>query len=110
MKNTAASPKAPEIGIEIASVNTSLRNIGEWDRNGQYIAHLHIEPKVRPAAQPIRMTHLNLRLKVQEKNPKDHHIHKIDIRTSRFGYTVVVVPKSGGTLTQQRAWMAARFC
>ena len=68
-----------EIGIDIAAVNKSSQTIGEvlqekypevFSGVGKLkdrAVQLHIDPNVKPVAQPIRRTPFSLRSKVEEK-------------------------------------------
>lgn len=68
-----------KIGIDIAAVNTGSQTIGEVLQE-KYLqvfsgvrklkdraVQLHIDPNVKPVAQPIRRTPFSLRSKVEEK-------------------------------------------
>jgi len=68
-----------KIGIDIAAVNTGSQTIGEvlqekypevFSGVGKLkdrAVQLHIDPNVKPVAQPIRRTPFSLRSKVEEK-------------------------------------------
>ena len=111
-RNTATSLGVLKIGIDIAAVGTSSQTIGEAlqekypevfsgvgklkDRTVQ----LHIDPNVKPVAQPIRRTPFSLRSKVEEKVKE---LIDLDIIEPAAGPTpwvnpVVVVPKSQGDI------------
>ena len=111
-RNTATSLGVLKIGIDIAAVGTSSQTIGEAlqekypevfsgvgklkDRTVQ----LHIDPNVKPVAQPIRRTLFSLRSKVEEKVKE---LIDLEIREPAAGPTpwvnpVVVVPKSQGDI------------
>ena len=111
-KNTATSLGVLKIGLEIAAVSTGSQTLGAAmqekypevfsgvgklkDRTIQ----LHIDPNVKPVAQPIRRTPFSLRSKVEEKVQE---LIDLDIIEPATGPTlwvnpVVVVPKSQGDI------------
>ena len=111
-KDTATSLGVLKMGIDIATVNTEPRNIGEI-LQGKYpgvfsgvgklkdrAVQLHIDPNIKPVAQPIRRTPFSLRSKVEEKVQE---LIDLDIIEPAQGPTpwvnpVVVVPKPGGDI------------
>ena len=111
-KDTATNLGVLKIGIDIATVNTGQQDIGEalqekypevssgvGKLKGRAV-QLHIDPNVKPVAQPIRRTPFSLRSKVEEKIQE---LISLDIIEPADGPTpwvnpVVVVPKSGGDI------------
>ena len=118
-RETATSLGVLKIGIDIAAVNTGRQNIGEALQDiGEALqekypevfsgvgklkdraVQLHIDPNVKPVAQPIRRTPFSLRSKVEEKTQE---LISVDIIEPADGPTpwvnpVVVVPKAGGDI------------
>lgn len=111
-RETATNLGVLKIGIDIAAVNTGQQDIGEalqekypevfsgvGKLKGRAV-QLHIDPNVKPVAQPIRRTPFSLRSKVEEKIQE---LISLDIIEPADGPTpwvnpVVVVPKSGGDI------------
>ena len=108
-RDTATKLGVLKIGIDIAAVNIDSKNIGEFlqekypevfsgvGKLKDRAVQLHIDPNVRPVAQPIRRTPFSLRPKVEEKIQE---LTDLDIIEPAQGPTpwvnpVVVVPKSG---------------
>lgn len=109
-KETATNLVVLKIGIEVAAVHASSKNIGEilqakhpevfngFGKLKGRAVKLHIDPNVKPVAQPIRRTPFSLRSKVEAKIQE---LVDLDIIEPAQGPTtwvnpVVVVPKSGG--------------
>ena len=111
-RETATKLGVLKIGIDISAVNMKSGNIGETlqqrypqvfkgvgklkDREVQ----LHIDPNVKPVAQPLRRTPFNLRAKVEDKVKE---LIDMDIIEPVDGPTpwvnpVVVVPKSNNDI------------
>ena len=98
-----------KIGIDIAAVNIDSKNIGEFlqekypevfsgvGKLKDRAVQLHIDPNVRPVAQPIRRTPFSLRPKVEEKIQELTDLDIIEPAQGRTPWVnpVVVVPKSG---------------
>lgn len=111
-KDTATSLGVLKMGIDIATVNTGPRNIGEI-LQGKYpgvfsgvgklkdrAVQLHIDPNVKPVAQPIRRTPFSLRSKVEEKVQELIDLDIIEPAQGRTPWVnpVIVVPKPGGDI------------
>ena len=111
-RETATDLVVLKIGLEVAAVYASSKNIGEilqekfpevfngFGKLKGRAVKLHIDPNVTPVAQPIRRTPFSLRSKVEAKIQE---LIDLDIIEPAQGPTpwvnpVVVVPKSGGDI------------
>ena len=111
-KDTAMSLGVLKMGADIALVNTNPKNIGETLQKKypdvfkgvrklkNRLVQLHIDPDIKPVAQPIRRTTFSLRSKVEEKIKE---LVNLDITEPVDGPTpcvnpVVVVPKWQGDI------------
>ena len=111
-KDTAMSLGALKMGVDVATVSTNPRNIGDTlqekypevfkgvGKLQDRAVHLHIDPNIKPVAQPIRRTPFSLTSKVEEKVKE---LVDLDIVEPVEGPTpwvnpVVVVPKSQGDI------------
>ena len=107
---TATDLGVLKIGLKVAAVYASSKNIGEilqkkfpevfngFGKLKGRAVKLHTDPNVTPVAQPLRRTPFSLRLKVEAKIQE---LIDLDIIEPAQGPTpwvnpVVVVPKSGG--------------
>ena len=111
-KETATNLGVLKIGIEVATVYASSKNIGEilqakhpevfngFGKLKGRAVRLHIDPNVKPVAQPIRRTPFSLRSKVEAKIQELVDLDIIEPAQGPITWVnpVVVVPKSGGDI------------
>ena len=107
-RDTATGLGVLKIGIDIAAVNTSSQTVDQalqekypevfsgLGKLKDRAVQLHIDPSVKPVAQPIRRTFFSLRSKVEGKIQELINLDIIETATGPilWVYPVVVVPKS----------------
>ena len=111
-RDTATGLAVLKIGIDIVAVNTSSQSIGEvlQDKYPELFSgvgnlkdravQLHIDPNVKPVAQPIRKTPFPLRSKVEERLQEPISLDIIEPATVPTPWVnpIVVIPKSEGDI------------